>query len=121
MSAMSFAKSRRTAWAALVWMCGVGGVGVMGIAQPVWAQASNAPVPAGAAYLASNCANCHGIKGSANGAMPSLAGRDAAYITEQLRLFRDGKRSATLMHQIAKGYSDEQIAAIAAYFAAQKK
>jgi sulfide dehydrogenase cytochrome subunit len=29
--------------------------------------------------------------------------------------------SATVMHQLAKGYSDEQIAAIAAYFAAQKR
>jgi cytochrome c553 len=35
--------------------------------------------------------------------------------------FKNGRRPATIMHQIAKGYSDEQIAAIAAYFAAQKK
>lgn len=73
------------------------------------------------AYLAGNCANCHGTLGTSQGAMPSLAGRDAAYISEQMRQFRDGKRAATIMHQIAKGYSDEQIAAIAAYFAAQKK
>jgi sulfide dehydrogenase cytochrome subunit len=38
-----------------------------------------------------------------------------------LREFRDGKRSATVMHQLAKGYTDEQIDAIAAYFAAQPK
>lgn len=73
------------------------------------------------AYLAGNCANCHGTLGTSQGAMPSLAGRDAAYLSEQMRQFRDGKRAATIMHQIAKGYSDEQIAAIAAYFAAQKK
>lgn len=73
------------------------------------------------AYLAGNCANCHGTLGTSQGAMPSLAGLNAAYISDQMRQFRDGKRAATLMHQIAKGYSDEQIAAIAAYFAAQKK
>lgn len=72
--------------------------------------------------LAATCANCHGTDGRAvpGEAMAKLAGLDAAYITEQMRAFRDGKRPATVMHQLTKGYSDEQIAAIAAYFAAQK-
>lgn len=73
------------------------------------------------AYLAANCANCHGTTGTSQGAMPSLAGKDAQYIVDQMREFRDGKRPGTIMHQLSKGYSDEQIAAIAAYFAAQKK
>ncbi len=72
------------------------------------------------AYLAANCANCHGTKGQAVGAMPSLAGLKASYISEQMRAFRDGKRPATIMHQLAKGYTDAQIDAIAGYFAAQK-
>jgi cytochrome c553 len=38
-----------------------------------------------------------------------------------MKLFKEGKRAATLMHQIAKGYSDAEIAALAGYFAAQKK
>jgi cytochrome subunit of sulfide dehydrogenase len=71
------------------------------------------------AYLAANCANCHGTKGNAAGAMPSLAGLKAGYISEQMRAFRDGKRPATIMHQLAKGYTDAQIDAIAGYFAAQ--
>lgn len=70
-------------------------------------------------YLAANCANCHGTNGVAKGAMPSLAGQKREYIVEQMRAFRDGKRSATLMHQIAKGYTDAQIEAIAQHFAAQ--
>ena len=37
-----------------------------------------------------------------------------------MRAFRDGKRPATVMHQLAKGYSDAQIDALAGYFAAQK-
>jgi sulfide dehydrogenase cytochrome subunit len=35
--------------------------------------------------------------------------------------FKAGKRPATIMHQLAKGYTDEQLADIAGYFAAQKK
>jgi cytochrome c553 len=86
------------------------------------AQATTAPVPdlRAAAYLAANCANCHGTAGRSTGALPSLAGLPAANIERAMRDFRDGKRSATLMHQLAKGYTDEQIAAMAAYFAAQK-
>jgi len=40
---------------------------------------------------------------------------------EQLKTFKDGTRQATVMHQLAKGYNDAQIEAIAAYFAAQPK
>jgi cytochrome c553 len=36
-----------------------------------------------------------------------------------MRLFRDGKRPATIMHQISKGYSDQQIEQLADYFARQ--
>ena len=53
--------------------------------------------------------------------MPNLAGRQQTELLQILRDFRDGKRPATIMHQLSKGYSDEQIAAIATYFAAQKK
>ena len=35
--------------------------------------------------------------------------------------FKAGRKPATIMHQLSKGYSDEQIVAIAGYFAAQKK
>jgi cytochrome subunit of sulfide dehydrogenase len=73
-----------------------------------------------AAYLASNCTNCHSTKPSAN-AIPSLKGLSADYIAEQLHAFRDGKRSATVMHQLAKGYTDSEIAALATYFASVSK
>jgi cytochrome c553 len=75
-----------------------------------------------AAYLAANCANCHGTDGrSAGGAgMPGLAGLSTTYFTEQMKAFREGKRTATIMHQLAKGYSDEQIAAMADFFSRQK-
>jgi cytochrome c553 len=70
-------------------------------------------------YLAANCANCHGTNGIAQGTMPSLAGQQKAYIVERLTAFRDGKRSATIMHQLAKGYTDQQIELIADHFSRQ--
>lgn len=89
-----------------------------GFACTVAAQTPAAP---SGRYLAANCANCHGTAGQAQGAMPSIAGQNAAYLAEQMRLYRDGKRPGTIMHQLAKGYTDEQITAIAAHFAAQKR
>lgn len=70
--------------------------------------------------LAAACAACHGTNGYGPGVMPTLAGKDRAQIVSQLREFRDGKRPATVMHQIAKGYTDQQFELMAAYFAAQK-
>ena len=73
--------------------------------------------------LAANCANCHGTNGQSQGGMPSLAGGNRANFIAQMNAFRTGARSgpaATIMHQLAKGYSDEQIGLMADYFAAQK-
>ncbi len=70
---------------------------------------------------AAACANCHGTDGRAQPGMEALAGKDKDEITQKMLDFKNGRKPATLMHQIAKGYSDEQIAQIAAYFAAQKK
>jgi cytochrome subunit of sulfide dehydrogenase len=73
--------------------------------------------------LAATCANCHGTQGRAvdGAAVPGLAGMPAAYMVEQVKAFKSGARPATVMHQLAKGYSDAQIEQVAAYFAAQKK
>ncbi|MEG0922478.1 MAG: c-type cytochrome [Comamonas sp.] len=71
---------------------------------------------------AANCAACHGTDGRAvqGSTVPGLAGVPAATMVEQLQAFKNGKRPATVMHQIAKGLSDAQIKAMADYFAAQK-
>jgi cytochrome c553 len=73
--------------------------------------------------LAATCANCHGTQGRAveGAAVPGLAGMPAAYLVEQVKAFKSGARPATVMHQLAKGYSDAQIEQVAAFFAAQKK
>jgi cytochrome c553 len=88
---------------------------------PAWA-AAQAPTPEAARaaqYLAANCANCHGTTGQAKGAMPSLAGLPKATIVEQMKAFRDGKRPGTIMPQLAKGYTDQQIELAADFFSRQ--
>ena len=96
----------------------------IGAALLTWAIASSVAAQSSSEvegrFIASNCANCHGTTGKSAGAMPSLAGQPKAYIVEQMRAFRDGKRPATIMHQIAKGYTDAQIDAVAEHFTRQK-
>lgn len=70
--------------------------------------------------LAATCANCHGTAGRAQGAVPALAGQSKADLVQKMNDFRDGKRQATIMHQLAKGYTPEQIDALASWFAQQK-
>ena len=69
--------------------------------------------------LAATCANCHGTNGQTRDVVPGLAGVPAANIVAAMAEFKAGTRSATVMHQIAKGYTDDQVRLIAAYFAAQ--
>lgn len=73
--------------------------------------------------LAATCANCHGTGGKSAGgsAVPSLAGMPQDTMVAQMKAFKAGTRPATIMHQLAKGYSDVQIEQLAGYFAAQKK
>jgi cytochrome c553 len=72
------------------------------------------------AEIAASCAACHGTDGRSRGAIPPLAGRDAKDTARAMREFRDGSRPATIMQQIARGYTDADIEAAAVYFAAQK-
>ena len=71
--------------------------------------------------LAATCAGCHGTEGNAvqGETMVRLAGLPKDYFILQMLAFREGKRPATVMHQISKGYSPEQIEALASYFAAK--
>jgi cytochrome c553 len=72
--------------------------------------------------LAATCAACHGTDGRAFSGPPMLrlAGKPKAEFVQQMRAFRDGTRDATVMQQIAKGYSDEQTEALGDFFAAQR-
>ena len=72
----------------------------------------------GVRSMAANCAACHGTNGrAASGVtLPGLAGYDKEKFVTVFKEFREGKRPATLMHQIAKGYGDAEVAAMADYF-----
>lgn len=71
-------------------------------------------------YFAANCANCHGTDGKSTAAIPGIAGKDKAWLEEVLKAYKQGTRPATIMHQLAKGYTDEEIAILADYFSRQK-
>jgi len=78
-------------------------------------------IPPGVARdLAATCAGCHGAQGASVGGIPSLAGMDPRVLVDSLQEFRAGTRPGTVMPQLAKGYTDPQIEAIAAYYAAQR-
>ncbi|MGZ8290388.1 MAG: c-type cytochrome [Telluria sp.] len=83
------------------------------------------PVLAGAAppgeRLYATCSACHGTSGKPAGtALPRLAGQPKEVLIASMRAFRDGTRPATVMHQISKGYTDQQVEQIAAWLATQK-
>ena len=70
--------------------------------------------------LANTCNNCHGLKGVSVGAsMPSIGGQSEAYLSMLMLQWKSGERYSATMGRLLKGYSDEQITALAKYFAAQ--
>ena len=80
------------------------------------------PAKADGQRLVANCAACHGTGGVGKGdTLPRLAGQPKEQLIASMRAFKDGTRPATIMHQIAKGYTEEQIALMAAYLAAVPK
>ena len=85
------------------------------LASP-WVLAQDANL---ARNLAATCANCHGTNGQARGDMKPLAGVSADKIVAALADYKSGAQPSTIMGQLAKGYSDDQIKAVAAFFAAQ--
>ena len=94
-------------------------VAAVAFAVPLAASAQT-PYPHTGRDLAASCAICHGTSGMNAGGMPNLAGQSKEALARHLRDFRAGTRPATIMHQIAKGLTEEQIEAVTAYWAAQK-
>lgn len=80
------------------------------------AMAASPESPVGAA----SCSGCHPVRPGVQSAVPRLTGRNPADIVAQMRAFRSGQRAATVMDRIAKGYSDAEVEAIAAWYAAQQ-
>jgi sulfide dehydrogenase cytochrome subunit len=69
---------------------------------------------------ASSCSGCHPASSGVDTPVKRLKGQDAAQIAAAVAAFRSGERPATVMNRIAKGFTDDEIKAIAAWYAAQK-
>lgn len=87
-----------------------------------WAQ-GQAPQQASlqVSLWAASCMACHGAEGRAEGTGLSLRGRPADLLLSRLLDFKSGRLQATVMHQHAKGYKDEELRLIAEYFANLKR
>ncbi len=74
---------------------------------------------ASGAVLANTCFSCHGTDGKSAGDMPTIAGKSADFITKKLNAFKSGELEATVMDRIAKGFTGDEIAALAKFFAGE--
>lgn len=80
-----------------------------------------ASVPAFAAglspeALSETCAGCHGTDGTSVGAAPTIANLTVDYFVLSMKDYASGARASTVMGRIAKGYTEEEVKAMAAYF-----
>jgi cytochrome c553 len=87
-------------------------IGLVSIAAAV----ASAEPPAGAAA----CSGCHPASTRVTSPVPRLAGLDRTAIVRALQDFRSGTRPSTVMDRIAKGFTDEEIQAIAAWYARER-
>jgi cytochrome subunit of sulfide dehydrogenase len=88
----------------------------LGLVSVAVAVAAAEEPPAGAAA----CTGCHPASTRVSSPVPRLSGLDQAAIVRALQDFRSGARTGTVMDRIAKGFTDPEIQAIAAWYAAQK-
>ena len=93
------------------------GLAIAVAAQTAWAAGSGPAQPPPLPGAAAVCANCHGTDGRRQGAIPAIAGRPAALLSERLRQFRaDAVADATVMPRLIKGLTDAEIDQAASYF-----
>jgi cytochrome c553 len=59
------------------------------------------------------------VGANADTPVPRLAGQDAGAIVAAMQAFRSGQHPATVMDRIARGFSDEEVRAMAAWFMTQ--
>ncbi|PTM51906.1 c-type cytochrome [Phreatobacter oligotrophus] len=81
---------------------------------PAAALAQSAPAP----LIALSCAGCHGPAGAGEGSVPRIAGYDREAFVQSWAAFRANERPASIMNRIARGFTDAEVAELAAYFAA---
>jgi cytochrome c553 len=97
----------------------VGAASVCSADKPVDGQGPSRSVEAGRAKSRA-CAACHGPDGNAKiPGMPSIAGQPTLYTHWQLIKFRDGRRKNDQMTAFVTKLTDEDMADLAAFYAAQ--
>jgi sulfide dehydrogenase cytochrome subunit len=84
------------------------------------AMLSAAALAADAPPGATSCSGCHSPTATDTSTPPRLVGRDPAKMVAALQEFRSGQRKGTIMDRIVKGFTPEEIQAIAAWYGAQK-
>ncbi|MFO1302623.1 MAG: class I cytochrome c [Burkholderiales bacterium] len=93
---------------------------ILALAFAAGASAQQSADPNLARNIAASCANCHGTSGKSQGVVPSLAGQPKDVLVRKMQDYKAGRAPSTIMTQLAKGYTDEQIELAAAFFAEQK-
>jgi cytochrome subunit of sulfide dehydrogenase len=81
---------------------------------------ASAAGPADAPPGALSCSGCHATARSVDTTVPRLIGRNPADIVTAMQAFKSGQLPSTVMDRIAKGYSEDEVKAIAAWYGAQK-
>jgi cytochrome subunit of sulfide dehydrogenase len=90
------------------------------LAAVLLAGASAAAQTPNAALLAGGCAGCHGVTGEGGHGVPSIwRTKSREEFTAVMNAFRANERPATVMGRITRGYTEAEIAALAAHFARQ--
>jgi cytochrome c553 len=107
---------------AAAWLAACCGVAAQQPASPPAFAPSNL-TPDGVRAMAASCATCHGTNGHAapGSNLPSLASQPRGAIAQAMVQFREGRKPATVMHQIARGFTDAEIQALDAWFSRQKR
>jgi sulfide dehydrogenase cytochrome subunit len=86
------------------------------VAHPAAAQTTSPVAPD---VLIATCSGCHGQNGRSAGAIPAIAGQDEATLRQAMLDFKNDRRMGTIMNRHAKGFGDDEIAAMAREIAAK--
>jgi cytochrome subunit of sulfide dehydrogenase len=107
----SHTEAKRCLW---LWVCGTATAALLMIASSAAAETSSPKLPPSGA---ASCSGCH-APAAAGGLVPAIAGRPVEEIVTAMAEFRADQRPSTVMNRIAKGFTDEEIRAIADWLAA---
>jgi sulfide dehydrogenase cytochrome subunit len=89
----------------------IGGALALGLSSGAMAETATGKM------LAETCAGCHGTNGNSVGpASPSIAAMDPVVFVDTMIAFAEDETYSTIMGRIARGYSEEELEAMAEYF-----